>query len=56
MIINRYIDFLKALETSQEKEIKVTKDLFQWLKDNIDLKVKNKNSAIYYGFKIVVAK
>lgn len=50
MIIDRYVDLLKIIETKETKEINVTKDFYKWLKHELGIQDNN----TFYGIKLIV--
>lgn len=50
MIIDRYVDLLKIIETKTIKEIKVTKDFYKWLKSELGIQDNN----TFYGIKLTI--
>lgn len=50
MIIDRYVDLLKIIETREIKEIKVTKEFYKWLKSELGIQDNN----TFYGIKLTI--
>ena len=48
MIIDRYTDLLKIVDSREYKEINVTKEFYKWVKHNIGLDDDNN----FYGIKL----
>ena len=50
MIIDRYIDLLKIIDKKEQKQIKVTKEFYKWLKRELGIQDNN----TFYGIKLIV--